>query len=101
MRASGQNDDIPRGLLARAAFRRATGDWSGAARDLDEAQEIAEPGPMRLYLCDRALKQARLGLARLEAFAPLKPRRVEPAARPPPARRRDRGRARSSMRRAS
>ena len=27
---------VPRGLLARAAFRRAVGDWDGAARDLDE-----------------------------------------------------------------
>ena len=36
LRASGQNDYVPRGLLARAAFRRAIGDWDGAARDLDE-----------------------------------------------------------------
>jgi hypothetical protein len=71
LRASGQNDFLARGLLARAAFRRAVGDWEGAARDLDEAQEIAEPGPMRLYLCDCSLERARLALARLEAFAPL------------------------------
>ena len=62
---------VPRGLLARAAFRRAVGDGDGARRDLDEAQEIAEPGPMRLYLCDCALERARLALARREAFAPL------------------------------
>ena len=71
LRASGQNHHVPRGLLARAAFRRAVGDWVGAARDLDEVKEIAEPGPMRLYLCDCALERARLALARLEAFAPL------------------------------
>ena len=71
LRASGNNDHIPRGLLARAAFRRAIGDWDGAARDLDEVEEIAEPGPMRLYLCDCALERARLALARREAFAPL------------------------------
>ena len=73
---------IPRGLLARAAFRRAVGDWDGAARDLDEAQEIAEPGPMRLYLCDCALERARLALARREAFAPLNGL-VEPSPPPP------------------
>ena len=46
-------------------------DWDGAARDLDEAQEIAEAGPMRLFLCDCALERARLAPARREAFAPL------------------------------
>ncbi len=71
LRASGRIAEVPRGLLARAAFRRAGGDWEGAARDLDEAEEIAEPGPMRLYLCDCALERARLALAQLEAFAPL------------------------------
>jgi tetratricopeptide (TPR) repeat protein len=82
MRASGDNHHLPRGLLARAAFRRAVGDWDGAARDLDEAQEIAEPGPMRLYLCDCALERARLALARREAFAPLAGL-VEPSPPPP------------------
>src|SRR3954451_23735607 len=42
-----------------------------AARDLDEVKEIAEPGPMRLYLCDMTLERARLALAKGEAFAPL------------------------------
>jgi hypothetical protein len=71
LRASGMKHDIPRGLLARAAFRRSVGDWGGAARDLDEVEEIAEPGPMRLFLCDAALERARLAFARLSAFAPL------------------------------
>jgi hypothetical protein len=71
LRASGLNYHVPRGLLARAAFRRAIGHWDGAARDLADAQEIAEPGPMRLYLCDCALERARLALAQREAFAPL------------------------------
>ena len=62
---------MPRGLLARAAFRRSIGDWDSAARDLDEVEEIAEPGPMRLYLCDAALERARLAFAKIEAFAPL------------------------------
>ncbi len=71
LRSSGQNDYVACGLLARAAFRRAVGDWDGAARDLDEAQEIAEPGPMRLYLCDIALERARLALTQREALSPL------------------------------
>jgi tetratricopeptide (TPR) repeat protein len=80
LRASGTNDHLPRGLLARAAFRRSIGDWDGAWRDLAEAQEIAEPGPLRLYLCDCALGRARRALARHEAFAPLI---VEPSPPPP------------------
>ena len=82
MRASGNNDEVPRGLLVRTAFRRATGDWDGAARDLDEVGEIAELGPMRLYLCDCALERARLALAQREAFAPLNGL-VEPSPLPP------------------
>jgi tetratricopeptide (TPR) repeat protein len=62
---------VPRGLLARAVFRRSVGDWDGAARNLDEVEEIAEPGPMRLYLCDMALERARLAFAKIEVFAPL------------------------------
>jgi hypothetical protein len=71
LRAAGQLDYLPRGLLARAAFRRSAGDWNGAARDLDEVEEIAEPGPMRLFLCDMAIERARLAFARIAAFAPL------------------------------
>ena len=71
LRRAGQLDHIPRGLLARAGFRRSFGDWDGAARDLDEVEEVAEPGPMRLFLCDMALERARLAFARMEAFAPL------------------------------
>jgi hypothetical protein len=71
LRIAGLLEHVPRGLLARAAFRRSVGDWGGAARDLDEVEEIAEPGPMRLHLCDMALERARLALARITAFAPL------------------------------
>ena len=71
LRASGHNAELVHGLVVRAAFRRSAGDWDGAARDLDEAEEIAEPGPMRLCLSDIALERARLALARNEAFAPL------------------------------
>ena len=51
---------IPRGLLTRTLFRAATGDFDGAREDLDEAFEIAERGPMRLYLADIHLHRARL-----------------------------------------
>jgi tetratricopeptide (TPR) repeat protein len=71
LRAAGTTDHLPHGLLARATFRRSVGDWDSAARDLDEVEEIAGPGPMRLFLCDMALERARLAFARIEAFAPL------------------------------
>jgi hypothetical protein len=71
LRAAATLDYVPHGLLASAAFRRSVGDWSGAAHDLDEVEEIAEPGPMRLFLCDMALERARLAFAHIEAFAPL------------------------------
>jgi hypothetical protein len=71
LRGAGLLEFVPRALLARTAFRRSVGDWSGAGRDLDEVEEIAEPGPMRLLVCDMALERARLALARIEAFAPL------------------------------
>jgi hypothetical protein len=71
LRASGATHHIPRGLLAHAVFRRSIGDWKNAMGDLDEIEEIAEPGPMKLYLCDMAFEHARLALAKIEAFAPL------------------------------
>ena len=71
LRAAGTMHHVPRGLLVRAVFRRSVGDWAGAARDLDEIEEIAEPGPMKLFLCDLAIECARLAFARIEAFAPL------------------------------
>jgi tetratricopeptide (TPR) repeat protein len=71
LRAAGAAEFVTRGLLARAAFRRSIGDWKAAARDLDEVEEIAEPGPMKLHLCDMAIERARLAFAQIEAFAPL------------------------------
>jgi hypothetical protein len=70
-RPSSRAPATPSGLLSRAALRRSVGDWPAAERDLDEVEEIAEPGPMRLFLCNLALERARLALARREAFAPL------------------------------
>ncbi len=60
LRRAGQEDALPRGLLARAALRRFRSDFAGAAADLTEALEIAERGPMRLHECDAHLEWARL-----------------------------------------
>ena len=60
LRRAGQEDHLPRGLLARAALRRFRSDFAGAAADLTEALEIAERGPMRLHECDAHLEWARL-----------------------------------------
>lgn len=58
-------------FILRGVFRRNLGDWSGAQSDLDEAEEIAELGDMKLSLCDIALEKARLLLSRAADFAPL------------------------------
>jgi len=65
LRKAGQEDDLPRGLLARAACLRDMGEWTAAARDLKETREIAERGEMRLFLTDWHLESARLLLAQL------------------------------------
>ena len=54
---------LPRGLLARAALFRETGDAPAARRDLDEAMRIARRSEMRLFQCDAHLEYARLALA--------------------------------------
>jgi len=69
--AAAQVENLARGLLARNIFRRSVGGWDGAQRDLDEVEEIAEPGPMKFFLCDMAFERARLAFAKIEAFAPL------------------------------
>ncbi len=63
LRRAGQQDDLPRGLLTRAWLRSLTGARTGpdsAQSDLDEAWEIAERGPMPLFLADIHLHRARL-----------------------------------------
>jgi hypothetical protein len=63
LRCAGQQDDLPRGLLTRAWLRSVTGARTGPERaqsDLDEAWEIAERGPMPLFLADIHLYRARL-----------------------------------------
>ena len=60
LRRAGTEDELPLGLLARAALRRLRGDLPAAEADLSEALEIAERGSMRLHECDAHLEWARL-----------------------------------------
>jgi|SRR5579883_3226216 len=50
---------VVRGLLARAAARRAWLEFPACRADLDEAWDIAERGPMRLLIADVLLNRAR------------------------------------------
>jgi tetratricopeptide (TPR) repeat protein len=63
LRRAGQLDYLPRGLLARAAHFRHTGDFEKAQHDLDEVRILATRCGMRLFLADYHLEQARLFLA--------------------------------------
>ena len=71
LRRAGQQDELPRGLLIRAWLCFLTGACTGpesAQADLDEAWEIAERGPMKLFLADIHLHRDRLfgaGVSRL------------------------------------
>jgi len=63
LRRAGMQDHLPRGLLTRAWLGSLTGTRTGldsAQADLDEAWEIAERGPMPLFLADIHLYRARL-----------------------------------------
>ncbi len=63
LRRAGSQDHLPRGLLTRAWLRSLAAARTGpdsAQHDLDEAWEIAERGPMRLFLADIHLHRARL-----------------------------------------
>ncbi len=60
LRESGNQDDLPRGLLARAAYYRQTDNFTAAHKDLQEVFEIAERSGMRLFLTDYHLEMVRL-----------------------------------------
>lgn len=60
LRRSGEQSWLTAGLLTRAWLRSLEDDARGAQTDLDEAWEIAERGPMRLYMADIHLYRARL-----------------------------------------
>ena len=62
LRKSGQQDELPLGLLARAALNRLRKDFDRAQRDVDEAMTIAARGGMGLHQADANLEYARLHL---------------------------------------
>jgi hypothetical protein len=59
-RAAGQLDQLPRGLLTAALYHFVRGEHDLALKHLAEAQQIAERGPMPLFLADIHLTRARL-----------------------------------------
>ena len=63
LRESGQQDDLPLGLIHRAAFHRQLHEFAAATGDLDEALHLATRGHMRLHEADARLERARLLLA--------------------------------------
>jgi tetratricopeptide (TPR) repeat protein len=67
LRAANSLDDLPRALLTAAHYHGTLGgDAAEARRVLDEAQKIAERGPMPLHLADVHLHRARLFRDRAE-----------------------------------
>ncbi len=60
LRKSGHMDDLPRALLTAALHHHLCGEADAASRALAEAQQIAERGPMPLFLADVHLHRARL-----------------------------------------
>jgi tetratricopeptide (TPR) repeat protein len=66
LRQARQQQELPRGLLARAALYRTQGQFARAQRDLEEALTIATRGGMRLHEADCHLESTRLHLAQGE-----------------------------------
>lgn len=60
LRYAGAENHVPRALLTRAWLLCHLGKPDDASRDLEEADEIAQLGAMRLHLADVALYRARL-----------------------------------------
>ncbi len=60
LRRAGEQEFVVRGLFSRAWLRFVEGDADAARADLDEACQLAERGPMRLFLADIHLHRARL-----------------------------------------
>ncbi len=60
LRDAGMADELPNGLLTAGLYHSVRGDEVAARTALDQAQQIAERGPMPLYLADIHLHRARL-----------------------------------------
>ena len=63
LRQAGNQDEVPRGLLARAEQYRVKGEFNKSQHDIEEAMTIAERGEMGLHQADCHLEYARLYLA--------------------------------------
>jgi tetratricopeptide (TPR) repeat protein len=66
LRKAGTMDHLPSGLLTAALYHFVRGEAEAARAALDQAQEIAERGPMPLHLADVHLHRARLFRDRAE-----------------------------------
>jgi tetratricopeptide (TPR) repeat protein len=60
LRAAGTMDHLPRSLITAALYHFVRGEHDLALKHLAEAQQIAERGPMPLFLADIHLTRARL-----------------------------------------
>ena len=60
LRAAGQIQELPRGLLTASLYHFVRGEHDLARKHLAEAQQIAERGPMPLFLADIHLHRARM-----------------------------------------
>jgi hypothetical protein len=60
LRTAGSIHHLPRGLLTAALYHFVRGEYDLAEKHLAEAQQIAERGPMPLFLADIHLTRARL-----------------------------------------
>jgi hypothetical protein len=60
LRGAGHVIYLPKGLLTAAWYHAVRGEPDLARNYLDEAQQIAERGPMQLYMADIHLHRARL-----------------------------------------
>jgi hypothetical protein len=60
LRAAGSMNHLPRGLLTASLYHFVRGEHDLALKHLAEAQQIAERGPMPLFLADIHLTRARL-----------------------------------------
>ncbi len=63
LRRAGTQNELPRGLVARAALRRIQGRFEDAEHDLLETETIAGRGEMLIFLIDAAIERCWLGLA--------------------------------------
>ncbi len=60
LRAAGQADELPKGLLTASLYHFVRGEHDLARKHLAECQQIAERGPMPLHLADVHLHRARM-----------------------------------------